>query len=293
MMQKKEGFINQKAIVLPQTIQNELRQNPITKLLFITDIGLYPQARYHYRDRPEGCDQHILIHCIEGKGWVEIDKTRKKVQKDQFLMIPANIPHRYGSESSEPWTIYWLHFTGEVSQKFVENGFVLTSVDPLENTRNERRIRLFDEIYQNLSMGYSTENLEYSSGCLWYLLGAYKYLPQFERIRAVQQHNMIEKSILYMHEHIDGVINLNELATLCGFSPSHYSMVFRKKTSRPPIEYFNNMKIQKACQMLDFTDDPIKVIASRLAFEDQFYFSRVFRKYMGISPVEYRKKKKG
>ena len=96
-----------------------------------------------------------------------------------------------------------------------------------------------------------------------------------------------------MHDHIDGVINLTDLASLCGFSVSHYSMVFKKKTSRSPIEYYNNLKIQKACQMLDFTHSNIKEIAIGLHFEDQFYFSRVFKKMMGVSPMEYRKKKKG
>jgi AraC-like DNA-binding protein len=98
---------------------------------------------------------------------------------------------------------------------------------------------------------------------------------------------------VYMHDHINGQINLTDLASLCGYSVSHYSLVFRKKTSRSPIEYFNNLKIQKACQILDFTDSHIKEIATQLNFEDQFYFSRVFKKVMGISPVEYRRKKKG
>jgi AraC-like DNA-binding protein len=96
-----------------------------------------------------------------------------------------------------------------------------------------------------------------------------------------------------MHEHIDEKINLTNLANLCGFSISHYCLIFKKKTTRSPIEYVNNLKIQKACQMLDFTDSHVKEIAAQLHFEDQFYFSRVFKKLMGVSPVEYRKKKKG
>lgn len=292
-LKKKEGFKDQRAIILPQKIQDELVSNPLTKLLFITDIGYYPLAQYHFRDRPAGAKQNILIYCADGKGWFEMDNNKRKVHKDQFFIIPANIPHKYGADAFEPWTIYWFHFTGELAEKFVKKDFSLITIDPVENTRNERRIRLFEEIYQNLSMGYSAENLEYSSICLWYILGAFNYLPQFERIRAIQQHDLIEKSILYMNEHIDSQINLTDLASLSGFSVSHYSMIFKKKTSRSPIEYYNNLKIQKASQMLDFTTFNIKEIATRLDFEDQFYFSRVFKKAMGLSPADYRKKKKG
>jgi AraC-like DNA-binding protein len=293
MQRKKEGFKDQKAIILPQFIQKEIEQKTVTKLLFVTDIGYYPNAQYHYRERPEGSLQNILIYCIDGKGWIEIGDTMKKVQKNQFLIIPSGVPHKYGSDNQDPWTIYWLHFTGDHSYLFAGNDITITNLDPVENTRNDRRIRLFEELYQNLSMGYSTENLEYASICLWYLLGSFNYLPQFERIRAIQQHDIIEKSIVYMHEHIEDIINLTDIAALCGYSVSHYSLVFKKKTSRSPIEYFNNLKIQKACQMLDFTDSHIKEIANQLNYDDPFYFSRVFKKIMGVSPAEYRKKKKG
>ena len=293
MIKKKEGFAGQIAFVLPAIIQEELRTNPLTKPLFVTDIGYYPSARYHFRERPDGVEQHILIYCTEGKGWVEIDDNRKKVVKDQFFIIPANVPHKYGSDDSDPWTIYWLHFSGENATHLAGNYFSLIDIDPMENTRNSRRIRLFEELFQNFAMGYSTKNLEYSSLCTGYLLGAFNYLSQFERIRGVQQHDIIEKSILYMNENLEKTIDLNGLALLCGYSVSHYSTIFKRKTSRSPIEYFINLKIQRACQVLDFTDLNIKEIATQLAFDDQFYFSRIFKKIMGVSPKDYRKKKKG
>jgi AraC-like DNA-binding protein len=293
MLRKREGFKGQIAIVLPQFIQEEMRIWPMTKLLFVTDIGYYPVAQYHYRDRPSGSEQNILIYCVGGNGWIEIKNTKRKVKKDQFFIIPANVPHSYGSENSDPWTIYWVHFTGEIAGSFVRKEFSVIDINPDENTRNDRRCRLFEEIYQTLLMGFGTENLEYSSICLWYLLGAFNYIPQFERIRAIKQHDIIEKSILYMQEHFYRRITLSDLAEHCGFSVSQYSLIFRKKTSRSPIEYYNNLRIQNSCQMLDFSDMNIKEISSQLDFEDQFYFSRVFRKVMGISPMEYRKRKKG
>lgn len=293
MIKKKEGFKGQIAFVLPESIQEELKKNPLTKPLFLTDIGYYPDAQYHYRERTAGCGQYILVYCAGGTGWIEVDSSRRIIKKDQFFIIPAHLPHAYGSDNPDPWTIYWLHFSGEKAGDFAGQTFSLKSLDSGENSRNSRRTRLFEELYQNFSMGYSTENLEYSSICLWYLLGSFNYLPQFERIRGVQQHDIVEKSILFMNENIGRDIELKSLADLCGYSVSHYSMVFKKKTSRSPIEYFINLKIQRACQMLDFTDLSIKEISLELAFEDQFYFSRIFKKVMGVSPFDYRKKKKG
>lgn len=293
MTRKRDGFNNQLAIVLPQHIHTELKENPLTKLLFITDVGYYPAAKFHYRERPEGCEQNILIFCTEGSGWVEANGSKKRVTKDTFLIIPAGLPHKYGADNSSPWTIYWFHFTGLQATSFCSESLSVSNINSIENTRNDRRIKLFEEIYQTLSMGYSRENLEYASICLWYLLGSFNYLPQFERMRTIQQTDVIEKSILYMHEHLNENISLQDLATHCGYSASHFSAIFRKKTTRSPIEYFLDLKMQNACQQLDFTNKRIKEIATDLAFGDQFYFSRLFKQIIGVSPVDYRNKKKG
>jgi AraC-like DNA-binding protein len=292
-MRKREGFNGQKAIVLPQYIQEGLSSAPMTKLLFVTDVGYYPAAQYHYRERPSGSEQHILIYCIEGKGWIEINNTKRKVYKDQFFIIPAHEPHKYGSEETFPWTIYWIHFSGEISNKFLRSNFSIIDLNSAENQRNDRRIRLFEEIYQTLSMGFSNENLDYSSICLWYLLGSFQYIPQFERIRSIKQYDIIERSILFMQENTYNKISLDKLASHCGLSVSQFSLVFKKKTSRSPINYYNSLRIQNACQMIDFTNLTIKEISLQLDFADQFYFSREFKKAMGYSPREYRKRRKG
>lgn len=293
MIRKRDGFNNQLAIILPRHIQIELKENPLTKLLFITDIGYYPVAQYHFRDRPEGCEQHILIYCTHGSGWIEADGIAKKIGEDTFFFIPASLPHKYRADNTDPWSIYWVHFTGYQASLFCEDSVTVSQINKSENTRNDRRIQLFEETYQTLSMGYSKENLEYASICLWYLLGTFHFLPQFERIRTLHKTDVIEKSIHYMHGHIHENISLQELAAHCGYSASHFSAIFRKKTTRSPIEYFLGLKMQNACQQLDFTSKRIKEIAQDLSFEDQFYFSRLFKKMIGISPLDYRNKKKG
>lgn len=293
MLKKKDGFIGQKVIILPYYIKEKLKNNQLTRLLYVTDIGCYPEAKFHHRERPEGALENILVFCISGKGWVEINNIRRKVEKDQFFIIPENVPNSYGADNSSPWTIYWVHFTGLISGSFSGKAFAIHDINSEENTRNVQRIKLFEEIYQTLSMGFSTENLEFSSTSLWYLLGSFQYILHFERSSGIKQQDLIEKSILYMQKHLLDDITLSDLAENCGYSISQYSLLFKKKTSRSPIDYYNNLKIQNACQMLDFSDMNIKEISSKLNFEDQFYFSRVFRKIMNLSPLEYRKRRKG
>ncbi|MFD2875977.1 hypothetical protein ACFTAO_08415 [Paenibacillus rhizoplanae] len=60
-IRKPEGFIEEKLYVLPEYWMKELEQEELTASLFITDIGYFPNAQYHYRERGEGSASHIFI----------------------------------------------------------------------------------------------------------------------------------------------------------------------------------------------------------------------------------------
>jgi AraC-like DNA-binding protein len=71
-------------------------------------------------------------------------------------------------------------------------------------------------------------------------------------------------------------------------STSHFSSVFHKTTGMPPMEYFIRLKLEKACAALSDLEMKIKDIASMLGYEDPYYFSRLFKKHLNMSPFQYR-----
>ena len=84
-------------------------------------------------------------------------------------------------------------------------------------------------------------------------------------------------------------ITLDNIAQSTNLSTSFFSRKFRQDTGYAPIEYFNHLRIQKACQLLHFSDLRINEVAVSTGIDDPFYFSRLFKKQMGVSPAEYRK----
>jgi AraC-like DNA-binding protein len=95
-----------------------------------------------------------------------------------------------------------------------------------------------------------------------------------------------------MQEHINENITLQELSKHYNYSASRFSSLFKQKTGYSPIDYFIQMKMQKASQQLDFTDHSVKDIAMSMGFDDPYYFSKRFRKIIGMSPKQYRTLKK-
>ena len=69
---------------------------------------------------------------------------------------------------------------------------------------------------------------------------------------------------------------------------STFIRVFRTKTGYATVEYFLRLKVQRACELLETTDLQINQISRKLGYEDQYYFSRLFKKFMDISPQQYR-----
>lgn len=288
---KKDGFNGQKAIVLPNKIIRFCEESPLISQLFITDIGFYPKAKFHYRERAAGSAQHILIYCIDGRGWVQL-KDRVDVQRGQFLVIPASMAHKYGSDENNPWSIFWLHFKGTAAPHFAQ----LLSKEWTQFVTaihfSDERIRLFDTLYSRLESGYGSENLGYISMCLWHFLSSFCYADLFQAPFNKEEKDAIDLSIEFMQQNLHRALSLQEMASEAHISPSHYSALFKKKTGYPPLEYFNHIKVQKACQYLQFTNLQVKEIAYKLGVNDPFYFSRFFSNIMGLSPLEYRNRKR-
>lgn len=286
---KADGFKGEKAIVTPNVIRSMQTENRITRQLYATHIGYYPNARGHYRERPDGAPENILIYCDKGRGWVEYNDEKIFLKENQVFILPANHKHAYGADTSNPWSIYWLHFKGENTAMFDSIVGKVLCIPEAANRKSDR-MQLFEEIYKNLEMGYSQENMEYITFCLMYFLASFKYMPQFQETNKFERNDVIQNCIYYMRDNLETKIGLKDIADAVGYSTSHLNALFVQGTSFSPIEYYNQLKIQRVGYYLQFSDLKIKEIAFKLGFYDPFHLSKAFLKEMGLSPREYRKR---
>ncbi|WP_455674002.1 AraC family transcriptional regulator [Phocaeicola sp.] len=292
MAKIKEGFKGERLISLPEDLLNTYSKDPLIGNLYVRKIGFFPRVKFHYVQKEEGCDYAMLIYCTEGKGWYKIYGKTYAVEKNQYIIIPPHVPYAFGADDASPWTIYWLHFRGELCRSFLPENPNPKPLLPNEHSRLQDRFRLFEEIYSCFSMGYIKEYMVYSSMCLYMFLASFTQLEQYRHITTPTQkeYPFSSRVIHYMQENIQQNLSLEQLSSYFKYSPSHFSMLFMKETGVSPINYFIRLKVQKACQYIELTNLKLNEIALKLGFEEPAYFSRIFTKVMGISPSEYRKK---
>ncbi len=287
---RRDGFIGEKQINVPVSVLDKyLRNQPFLSALYITYIGFYPKASFHFRERKKGCSDDILFYCLDGKGYFDTHRGGYELTANQFVILPAHHFHRYQADLNDPWTIYWVHFSGDRLSEF--NGLLNIEqyITPTPIKYDERFITAWEEMYNALKEGYTLANISYANLCLPRFISLFLF-PEV-KLNNFQEQDTIAKSIEFLKKNIHKMLTVEDIAGYFNYSASHFSTLFKNKTGSSPLDYFIQIKIRHACQLLDQSMLRIKEIAVKVGYDDPYYFSRLFCKVMGVSPDKYRQKK--
>lgn len=283
----RDGFEGQKLISLPRMVYKNTGASNVLNQIFITHIGHFPKASHHYRERRKGCEDNILIYCIQGKGWYEIENKRYEVGPGQFFHLPATTKHlKYAADLELPWTIFWVHYCGADLEVFNPMLNIAITDGPKDIPYNEKGLQIWNEMYNSLEMGYSRDNLNNANMCLYHFLSTFLY-PE-RHFSGTDDKDIIRETIVFMKGSLEERFTVDDFALRYQLSTSHFSSLFRQATGTSPMDYFIQMKVQKACTMLYGSNVKIKDVAQNLGYDDPYYFSRLFKKLMGMSPEQYR-----
>ena len=80
ILNKKEGFAGEIAFILPNDLKISSQKNTLCRNLYLTDIGYYPKALYHNRERTYGSNEYVLIYCVQGGGWFAVQEKTYQVK---------------------------------------------------------------------------------------------------------------------------------------------------------------------------------------------------------------------
>lgn len=234
--------------------------------------------------------EYQLIYIPEGSGQLHTASAGscRLEAGSMFILFPGEW-HTYHPDSSGGWKQYWIGFKGVNMDSRVQNNF-LNRNHPVYNVgKNEEIVRLYHQAIDiaNCEEAYFQQML---AGITNYLLGLMYSLDknrQFNKDKEVVE--QINQARIYMREQVENPISIQDIATQTGMSYSHFRNKFKEFTGFSPAQYFQEIRLQRAKELLLTTTLSVKEIAYKLHFDSPDYFSTRFKLKTGVKPGDIRK----
>lgn len=271
---------------LPQDIIRSYSKEPTFEHLITVSSGYRsgPNKQIAYNVRKQPSKECYIKICIEGEGWFEAQGIRTRITQGDMIFCNNQLEHAYGTNSENPWTVYWAYFYCDYMDYLFptlkdKRYQILHIADNLTITNHLRHIM------QHMSKGYARPYQYTATARLSVLLA---YIQNLVNHKTIDDSHRFDSVILYMTDNLACTLSIDTLAEITEFSKDHFIKVFHERYGYTPIDYFIRLRMQKACESLTTTSHPIKNIASKLGYNDYYYFSRIFKQKIGMSPKTYR-----
>ncbi len=229
---------------------------------------------------------HYLIHCIISGHGVFTCKNKQYhlAAGDGFLVVPSQIIS-YSADKVDPWEYCWVAFNGADAKRLMEQTGLLER-EPVFHYGSDSHLQDLIMNINNTSGFDPSAEARMESALLLFLAAL---IDHFGRVPLPHKNGFeyVQKAIKYIDYNYSGNISINSIAASVGVSRSHLYRLFMQHISMPPNEYLMRYRISKAAALLDTRQLTVGEAAYSTGFSDQLYFSRVFKKYMGIPPSRY------
>lgn len=285
------GFKGERAAVLPQVFLDLMADNPLTGDLYITSIGYVSNAMHHYRSTRCEQEEYMMIYCTGGKGSVLSGAKNFEIAANQYIVVSASSQYTIQSDPTYPWTIYWINFRGAKAKIYASAMNTPKVILPEVYSRIEERLELFESIISLMNGHISIEKLNYANILFAHFMASYLYADLFKEQQpkgTTQAQTLVNRVTHYMSENIEKTLTLKELADYAGYCRSYFYRNFMNEIGISPIDYFIKMKINKASIYLIKSTMSISQISAKLGFNSADYFSKTFKRVVGITPTEFR-----
>ncbi len=218
-----------------------------------------------------------LTAVVEGEVRFSSDPLVDAVKHDLILLAPG-VPHGEGAERVET---VWVGFQGDLMAG------VKRRLGPIVSVRSKALTESVEQLwlYARQKGGAIGPELD---AMTTQLIATFLRLAT-EAPGGRTGADWVGAAVEYIERHLTESLRLPDLATRFGCSEGHFCRVFRARTGYAPILYILRARIGRALHLLKQTNWPVAEIGRSVGFENPFYFSRVFRKIQGQSPVQYRR----
>ena len=248
----------------------------------------HPKSYYFKPGKGRVLSEYQMVYISKGKGYFSSASTRKTtVSKGQVILLFPGQWHTYAPLQETGWNEYYIGFEGEIIDRMVANGFISPDNQILRVGVNEELVSLFSTAIR-VAKEDKGGTQQYLAGIAFNILGTILSLAQNKNFESKGSTHKIESAKIIMLENVRKNVDVKVIAAKLGISYSLFRKTFKDYTGYAPAQYYQELKLQTAKEMLAETNLSIKEIAYELSFSSYEYFLSFFRKRVGFTPTEYR-----
>ena len=235
-------------------------------------------------------DFHHVLFVESGEGVLMCEDGEIPIPKNTFIYNPPNVAWGYYPSKSNPMCFFGVNFDF-ISVTNSENNWQMNKVDALPFGRiniienPESMLLNFNHLFMQWEESKRSNNPNCRASFINILNDAYSQL--FDK-----SHNSISvpirTAIKFIEKNFEKNISLIELADIAELSSTYFGKVFKSQTGLAPMDYVNSVKVKKAESYLS-SGLAISKVSELLGYCDQFYFSKVFKRFCGVSPKAFQK----
>ncbi|WOO35975.1 MULTISPECIES: AraC family transcriptional regulator [Clostridia] len=263
-------------------------------ILFVSKQKMVKESSYHEHDFTE------LTYILSGKGKYLVEGTVYDVEAGDVIMCNPGVKHQnILVNPKEPTVEFFAGFTGFQFKNMPPNSLIFKDGGHILHTSSETKQDISKHCYEMISENESCKAGKY------FMLKAHMIQIMLHIIRDIteaatsqkglnfESYNKsyaVKKIINYLNENYETKISLDQIAHNMYLSPVYISKIFKEETGESPINYLIKIRLEKARDILLSSEgESIKSIANRVGYEDVYHFSKLFKKYYGISPLYYKR----
>lgn len=260
-------------------------EEKISEELYIYECGFEhckPRDPYQY----DQIDYYLIHYILDGEGLFFMDNKVYHLKKGDGFFIPPHTDNNYYPIVDSPWTYRWIGVSGSKAKEiFDQCGFKNNYV--FNYTKDNKIDNYFRNIFENC-----TSNKTFNALGSFYQLASLliEESSNLNNSDINKNQSYIDAALTFIEENYEDNITVSDIATHLNIDRTYFYKIFKSAMLTTPQQYLIDFKLKKSCDLLRKSSYSINEISELLGFSSQSYFSKIFKKNLNISPIEYRNK---
>ncbi|WP_051286821.1 AraC family transcriptional regulator [Paenibacillus taiwanensis] len=236
---------------------------------------------------------YLLIHCVQsGYGRLTMRETTYHLEKgDSFFIFPGEL-FRYVADDTEPWAYRWIALRGTHIEGMLASIGIGPHAPVVHPVRTARVAAAFKKVQSALCEGGISGDLE-AEAYARLALAEFSRATHLERLGnkdvCSDIERQVEQAVCYITLRYSTPISIESLAQQFGYHRTYFSKMFHEITGESPIQLLIRLRMERARTLIMTTKLAVEQVAASVGYNDALYFSKMYKRWFGMSPSSYRK----